>query len=30
MSRNSAQKMFVWDNKMTFGRGTFGDDIQRF
>ncbi len=30
ISRNSAQKMFVWDNKMTFGRGSFGDDLQRF
>jgi hypothetical protein len=30
ISKNSAQKMFVWDNKMTFGRGSFGDDLHRF
>lgn len=30
VTKNSAQKVFVWDNKMVFGRGTFDDDIQRF
>jgi hypothetical protein len=30
VSKNGAQKVFVWDNKIAFGRGTFEDDIQRF
>lgn len=30
ITKNGNQKVFVWDNKMIFGRGTFEDDIQRF
>ena len=26
----SADKVYVWDNKLAFGRGTFEDDIQRY
>lgn len=30
ISKGSAQKVFVWDNKMAFGRGTFEDEVQRY
>jgi hypothetical protein len=30
ISKNASDKVFVWDNKMVFGQGTFEDDIQRF
>lgn len=30
LTKNSSDKVFVWDNKMAFGRGSFEDDIQRF
>lgn len=30
ITRENAQKIFVWDNKMVFGTGTFDDDIKRF
>lgn len=30
MTKGSSQKVFVWDNKMAFGRATFEDDIQRY
>lgn len=30
VTKNSAQKVYVWDHKIAFGRGTFEDDIQRF
>jgi hypothetical protein len=30
LSKNASDKIFVWDNKMVFGQGTFEDDIQRF
>lgn len=30
ITRDGSGKVFVWDNKMIFGRGTFEDDIQRF
>lgn len=30
VTKNSSQKVFVWDHKIAFGRGTFEDDIQRY
>jgi hypothetical protein len=30
ISKGGAQKVFVWDNKMAFGRGTFEDEVQRY
>ena len=30
LSKQATDKIFVWDNKMTFGRGAFEDEIQRF
>ncbi len=30
VSKNNAQKIYVWDNKMIFGRATFQDDLHRF
>lgn len=30
LAKNSSDKVFVWDNKMAFGRGTFEDEMNRF
>jgi hypothetical protein len=30
IAKGGSQKVFVWDNKMAFGRGTFEDEVQRF
>jgi len=30
ISKGGSQKVFVWDNKMAFGRGTFEDEVQRY
>lgn len=30
LSKDSANKTFVWDNKMAFGHGSFEDEVQRF
>ncbi len=30
LTKNSGQKVFVWDNKMAFGSGSFEDEIQRY
>lgn len=30
LTKNSSDKVFVWDNKMAFGRGSFEDEIQRY
>ncbi len=30
LTKGNSQKVFVWDNKMAFGRGTFEDEVQRY
>jgi hypothetical protein len=30
LSKANPQKVYVWDNKMAFGRGTFEDEVQRY
>jgi sulfur relay (sulfurtransferase) DsrC/TusE family protein len=30
LAKTNTDKIFVWDNKMAFGRGTFEDEVQRY